>query len=108
MKVGIILNTNEPETAWNCFRFANEALKKNHGVKVFFLGKGDEIEDIKEEKFPLLQGAIVKFQRNNGTILACGTCLKMRGREQIAICQVSAMEDMLTIVEESDKVVSFG
>ena len=107
MKIGIILNTNEAETVWNAFRFGNEALSKKYGVKVFLLGKGVEIEDVKDDRFPLLQGAIKKFIKNNGIVLACGTCLKMREKE-IGICPVSAMGDMLKIVEESDKVLTFG
>jgi|SRR3989338_190080 len=108
MKIGIILNTNDAETCWNCFRFGNEAISKNHSVKVFLLGKGVELENVKDDKFPLLEGSIKKFLKGNGVILACGTCLKIRGKEEIGICPVSAMEDMLKIVEESDKVVSFG
>ena len=107
MKIGIILNTNEAETVWNCFRFGNEALKNAHSVKVFLLGKGVEIENVKDERFPLLDGSIKKFLKNNGIILACGACLKIREKE-IGICPVSAMEDMLKIVEESDKVLTFG
>ena len=107
MKIGIILNTNDAETCWNCFRFGNEALKSNHSIKIFLLGKGVEIENVKDDKFPLLDGSIKKFIKNNGVVLACGTCLKLREKE-IGICPVSAMEDMLKIVEESDKVVSFG
>ena len=107
MKIGVILNSNEPETVWNAFRFSNEALGKNHSVKVFLLGKGVEIEDVKDGRFPLLQGAIKKFIKNNGIVLACGTCLKIRGKE-IGICPVSAMGDMLKIVEDSDKILTFG
>ena len=107
MKIGIILNTNDAETCWNCFRFCNEALKNNHFIKVFLLGKGVELENVKDDKFPLLEGSIKKFIKNNGIILACGVCLKIREKE-IGICLVSAIEDMLKIVEESDKVVTFG
>src|SRR3989344_1219993 len=107
MKIGTILNSNEPETIWNAFRFSNEALSKSHSVKVFLLGKGVEIEDAKDGRFPLLQGAIKKFIKNNGIVLACGTCLKMREKE-MGICPVSAMGDLLKIVEESDKVLTFG
>ena len=107
MKIGIILNSNEPETIWNCFRFGNEALSKKHGVKVFLLGKGVEIEDAKDDRFPLIQGAVKKFIKNKGIILACGTCLKIRQKE-ISLYPVSAMEDMLKIVEEADKVLTFG
>ena len=108
MKVGIILNTNDAETCWNCFRFGNEALKNNHSVKVFLLGKGVEVESVQDAKFPLLKGSVEKFIKNSGAILACGTCLKIRGKEEIGISHISAMGDMLKIVEESDKIVTFG
>lgn len=108
MKIGVILNTNEAESVWNCFRFALEALKKNHFVKIFLLGKGVEIENVKDDKFPLLDGSIKKFIKNNGIILVCGACLKLRGTEESKICPVSAMEEMLKIVEESDRMVTFG
>ena len=108
MKIGIILNTNDAETCWNCLRFGNEAIKNAHSVKIFLLGNGVEIENIKDNKFPLIEGSIRKFIKNGGVILACGTCLATRGKEEMGICPVSAMEDMLKIVEESDKLVSFG
>ena len=108
MKIGVILNTNDAETCWNCFRFGNEALAKSHSVKIFLLGKGVEIENVKDDKFPLLEGSIKKFMKNNGTILACGACLKLRGKEEIGICPVSAMKDMLKMVEDSDKIITFG
>ena len=108
MKIGIILNTNDAENCWNCFRFGNEAISKKHSVKVFLLGKGVEVESVKDAKFPLLEGTIKKFVKNSGIILACGTCLKIRGKEESNICPVSAMEDMLKLVEEYDKSVIFG
>ena len=108
MKIGIILNTNEPETVWNCFRLGNEALKNSHSVKVFLLGKGVEAENVSDVKFPYLEGTIKKFVKNKGMILACGTCLQIRNKEESSICPVSTMEDMLKIVEESDKVLTFG
>ena len=108
MKIGIILNSNDPETIWNAFRFAIESQNKKHVVKIFLLGKGVETEDAKSDKFPFLQGTIQKFIRNKGIILACGTCLKMREKEESKICSVSTMEEMLQLVEESDKVLTFG
>ena len=107
MKVGIILNTNDAETCWNCFRFGNEALKNNHSVKVFLLGKGVEVESVKDTKFPLLEGSIKKFVKNNGVILACGTCLKIRGSEGSETCPLSTMRDLYNVVRESDRVVTF-
>lgn len=108
MKIGVILNTNDAETCWNCFRFGNEALKNGHSVKVFLLGKGVEAENVKDAKFPYIEGTIKKFIKNNGVIFACGTCLQIRNKEGSNICPVSTMEDMLKIVEESDKVLAFG
>lgn len=108
MKIGIILNTSEPETVWNCFRFGNEALKSSHSVKVFLLGKGVEAENTKGAKFPYIEGIIKKFVKNNGAILACGTCLQIRDRDASSLCPAFAMADMLKIVEESDKVLTFG
>ena len=108
MKIGIILNTNDAETCWNCFRFGNEALKNSHAIKIFLLGKGVEVENLKDDKFPLLEGSIKKFVKNKGIILACGTCLQIRQKEKSEICPVSTMEEMLKIVEESDRVITFG
>ena len=108
MKIGVILNTNDAETCWNCFRFSNEALKSKHSVKVFLLGKGVEIENVKNDKFPLLEDSIKKFLKNKGVILACGTCLKSREKEDSKSCPISTMKDLLKLVEESDKVLTFG
>jgi len=40
MKIGIVLSTNEPEAAWNSFRFGVTSLKAGHEVKVFLMNKG--------------------------------------------------------------------
>ena len=106
MKLGIILNTNDAETCWNCFRLGNEALAKNHVVEIFLLGKGVEVEKVKDARFPYLEGAIKKFVMNKGALLACGTCLKMRGQE--SACPVSTIEELLNLVCGSDKVLTFG
>ena len=39
MKIGIIIETKEPEKAWNAFRFAVTAKKQGHKVKVFLMGR---------------------------------------------------------------------
>jgi len=107
MKIGIILNTNEPETIWNAFRFGVTALISNHDVKIFLLGNGVECEDIKDKKFNVKE-QIKYFIKNKGQILACGTCLKIRQKEESKVCQISTMDDMLNLVEESDKILTFG
>jgi len=107
MIIGIIINTNEPETVWNAFRFGTTSLLNDHKVKIFLLGKGVESENIRDEKFNV-QEQINLFVKNNGKIFACGTCLKARQMEGSEICPISTMRDMLHIVEESDKLLTFG
>jgi uncharacterized protein involved in oxidation of intracellular sulfur len=51
MKIGIIIETNNPESCWNAVRFGNTALKKNHSVKIFLMGSGVEIENLSTAKF---------------------------------------------------------
>jgi len=107
MKIGVILATNEPETAWNAFRFGVTALSSGHKVKVFLTGKGVEVQDIHDEKFNVVE-QIEKFTSAGGLMLACGTCLKSRNKEGTETCPLSTMKDMLKLVEESDKVLTFG
>jgi uncharacterized protein involved in oxidation of intracellular sulfur len=106
MKVGIVIGTNEAEVVWNAFRFGITSLKASHEVKVFLINKGVELEDIKDEKYNI-QEQIDSFIENNGQILACGTCLKSRQKEGNNVCPISTMKDLLKLVEESDKVLTF-
>ena len=107
MKIGIVIGTNEPEVVWNAFRFGNTSLKARHIVKVFLMNKGVEIEDIKNKKYDI-KGQINIFIKNKGKILACGTCLNLRHKKSSSICSVSTMEELLKLVEESDKILTFG
>ena len=107
MKMGIVIGTNEPEVVWNAFRFGVTALKANHEVKAFLMNTGVEIEEISDEKYDV-KGQTGEFMRNNGQILACGTCLKSRHKEGSNVCPISTMQDLLKLVEESDKILTFG
>src|SRR3990167_908033 len=107
MKIGIIIGTNEPEVVWNAFRFGNASLKANHETKIFLINNGVEIEDIKDEKYNVKEQADL-FIGNKGRILACGTCLHSRGKDGSKVCPISTMKELLKIVEESDKVLTFG
>jgi uncharacterized protein involved in oxidation of intracellular sulfur len=105
MKIGLIISNTDPELVWNALRFANIAILEGHQVKIFLLGAGVEIEGIRSEKFNV-QEQLEKFNELSGTMLACGTCIKSR-QMQFAVCPISTMKDMLKIVEESDKVLTF-
>ena len=39
MKIGIILQSNNPEHIWNTFRFGITSLKANHGVTIFLMSE---------------------------------------------------------------------
>ncbi len=107
MKLAIILNSSDPETAWNAFRLGIEALENKHSVKISLLGKGVECENIQDEKFDV-QKMINAFKKRNGEILACGTCLELRQKKESKICPISTMKDLLKLIEESDKALTFG
>ncbi len=107
MKIGIIISTNEPETVWNAFRFGVVSLKADNELKIFLINKGVEIENIKDEKFNIKE-QIDSFIQNKGQILACGTCLKSRNKEGSEVCPISTMKDLLKIIQDSDKVLTFG
>lgn len=107
MKIGIVISTNEPEVVWNAFRLGVTSLKANHEVKAFLINKGVEVEDINDEKYDVKK-QIDSFIENKGQILACGTCLKSRQKEGTNVCPISTMKDLLKLVEESDKILTFG
>jgi uncharacterized protein involved in oxidation of intracellular sulfur len=107
LKIGIVLSTNDPEEVWNAFRFGNVALKENHQVKVFLVNKGVEAEDIKSERFPVRE-QLQSFNENKGELLACGTCMKARQKEESNFCPIATMKDLLEIAEWSDKLLTFG
>jgi uncharacterized protein involved in oxidation of intracellular sulfur len=107
MKIGIVISTNDSEEVWNAFRFGNVALKNNHSVRVFLVNKGVEAEDIKSDRFPVTE-QLRSFVGNNGEILACGTCMKARQKEGSNFCPIATMNELLEIVAESDKLLTFG
>jgi sulfur relay (sulfurtransferase) complex TusBCD TusD component (DsrE family) len=107
MKIGIVLGTNEPEVAWNALRFGVRALMANHTVKIFLLSSGVELEEIHDPKFNV-EELIIAFTGKKGAILACGTCLKSRHKEGSAVCPLHTLDDLLTLVEESDRILTFG
>ncbi|MCD4778922.1 MAG: DsrE family protein [Candidatus Omnitrophica bacterium] len=106
MKIGVIISSNDVETCWNALRYGNFALGQDDEVKVFFMGKGVEYQEISTDKFNTVEQA-EKFIQSGGKVYACGSCIKSREREGSDMCPISTMKDMFEIVKESDKVVTF-
>ncbi len=106
MKLGIVISQTDPETVWNAFRFGNFSLNKGHNVRTFLIGKGVECVEIVNKEFNVIE-ELNKYIDNKGQIFACGTCLVSRNKEGSPICPMSTMKDLMELVEESDKIVSF-
>ena len=118
MKLGIILQSNKPEHAWNVFRLGITALKASHQVEIFLMNEGSELDTIPDTKDFDISAKVAEFKElsakggsvsgGKGEIYACGTCLKVRGKEESKVCPISTMSDLLKMVESSDKVLVFG
>jgi len=108
MKLGIILQSNNPEHIWNTLRLANASLKAGSSVQIFLFSEGVEVEDIEDtDKFDISK-KIEEFKSLNGAIYACETCLELRSKTESKICPVTTMTELVKMIEESDKVLVFG
>ncbi|OGJ60353.1 hypothetical protein A3A67_03825 [Candidatus Peribacteria bacterium RIFCSPLOWO2_01_FULL_51_18] len=105
--MGIVLQSKEPEHVWNALRLAITARKAGHDVKIFLLSEGVELENIPDAGDFDISAKIQVFTGLDGQILACGSCLRSRSQAGSAACSVSTMADLLRLIEESDKVLTF-
>jgi sulfur relay (sulfurtransferase) complex TusBCD TusD component (DsrE family) len=106
MRIGIVISSNDAETCWNAIRYANFALGQKDEVKIFFMGKGVEYQNISTDKFKTVEQA-EDFVKSGGKIYACGSCIKLRNQAGTEMCPINTMKDMYEIIKESDKVVTF-
>ena len=106
MKLGIIVNTNDAETAWNALRLGNEAMAGGNETTVFLLSVGVEVENLKDKTFNVPE-ALERFRDSGGTLLACGTRLESRNQEA-GVCSISTMSGLVEMISDSDKIVTFG
>ncbi len=106
MKIGIVISSNDPETAWNALRLGVHALGQGDLVNVFLLGKGVECQTLDTSRFDVT-GEMHKVLEHGGHIRACGTCLKLRGSEDAGVCDFSTMADLHQLVGDSDRLLTF-
>lgn len=107
MRLGLILDSNDPERLWNGLRLGLTALEADHDVEVFLLGEAVEAPDVQTDKYNP-PGLLRKYLRDGGELLACGTCLDSRDLEADELRPRGAMADLLDLVERSDRVVTIG
>jgi sulfur relay (sulfurtransferase) complex TusBCD TusD component (DsrE family) len=105
-RIGIIISTNDPETVWNAFRFADFSCQEGDSVSVFLLGKGVEAEKIENKDFDVKE-MMNSYVESGGKIFTCGTCLRSRNMGGTELCPISTMSDMYEIVKKSDKLLTF-
>ena len=106
MKLGMIVHTTDPETAWNAFRLGVFALQQGDHVCAFLLARGVECDKLTVASFNVKQ-QMEAFVAAGGRIMACGTCLKIRNQGGSDLCPLSTMRDLHALVRDSDKVLSF-
>ncbi|MBC2696618.1 MAG: DsrE family protein [Desulfobacteraceae bacterium] len=106
MKIGIVVYSNDSETVWNAFWFANFALNEGDEINVFLLGKGVECESLDTDKFKVTE-QMQTLVDNGGEIFACGSCLEIRQSEGSKVCPLSTMKDLYEIIKNSDRIVTF-
>lgn len=107
MKLGIVLQSNNSEHVWNALRLGITARKANDTVTIFLLNEGSELETIPDTEPFDISAKIQEFRDLKGEVLACGSCLKIRGKSESAVCPISTMSDLLIMIKESDKVLVF-
>lgn len=108
MKLGIILQSNNPEHVWNTFRLGIASLKANHAVQIVLFNEGVEIEEIQDTPQFDISQKIHDFMTLKGTVFACATCLKVRSKTESRVCPTGTMDDLVKMIETSDKVLVFG
>jgi uncharacterized protein involved in oxidation of intracellular sulfur len=106
MKLALILSTNDPETVFNAFRLGVFSLAAGDTVTVFLLGAAVEVESIPSDTFAVQERAR-SFLHDGGEILACGTCLNLRGLGPSELYHAGDLKALHDLIAGADKVVSF-
>ncbi len=72
------------------------------------MSEGSELDTIPDSENFDISVKVAEFKKLKGEIYACGSCLKIREKEESNVCPISTMSDLLKMVEDSDKVLVFG
>ena len=111
MKYAVVIHSNDDETVWNAFRFANMCLGYEDQVTVFLMGKGVEASSIQSLKFDINK-QIEIFEEWGGKLIGCGVCCDSRKDimpdiENSLNCAIGSMQDFYLLVNKADKVLTF-
>jgi sulfur relay (sulfurtransferase) complex TusBCD TusD component (DsrE family) len=111
MKLAVVIYSNDSETVWNAFRFANTSLGYDNQVDVFLLGKGVEAVAVGTLKFDIEEQMAI-FRDHGGVVLGCGICCEIRKEEMPSLqeglqCEMGSMQQLYALVAAADKVLTF-
>ena len=111
MQISIIIYSNDAETVWNAFRFANTSIAHNNKVDVFLLGKGVEAVAVSTLTFDIDEQMEI-FRNSGGTVIGCGVCCESRKDEMPFLqeglkCDMGSMQQLHQLVMNADKVLTF-
>ncbi len=111
MHFAIIIYSNDAETVWNAFRFANTTLAHDNRVDVFLLGKGVEAATVSTLKYDVQEQMDI-FRSKSGALIDCGLCCETRKDEMPYLqeglnCEMGSMQQLYSLVAEADKVITF-
>ena len=111
MKYTVVISSGDSETVWNALRFAVSALIYDNDVTVFLLGNGVEAHSLNTLKYNIDE-QVNLFRENGGTLIGCGVCCENRKdtmpllQDQLN-CEMGSMQTLYTLVNDSDKVLTF-
>lgn len=111
MKIVVVIDSNDTETAWNALRFATTSLIYDNQVTVFLLGRGVEAASVSSLTFDTREQLDV-FRNNGGVLIGCGVCCESRKKEMPYLqaelqCEMGSMQQLYGLVAEADKVLTF-
>lgn len=106
MKLAVVITQSNAEQVFTALRFANFSRAQGDDVSVFLTAEGVDTVRLDDQRFDV-KGQIVSFVQQGGTILSCGTCMKLRDLGGSDVCAMSTMQGLYNLVVESDKVVTF-
>lgn len=111
MKFLVIIYSNDSETVWNAFRFANTSMAYENSVSIFLLGKGVEAAMVSTLQYDVTE-QISKFTDKGGILIGCGVCCENRKNEmpfllELHQFEMGSMKQLYELVAEADKVITF-
>jgi uncharacterized protein involved in oxidation of intracellular sulfur len=106
MKLAVVITQSNAEQVFTALRFANFSRNLGDDVSVFLTAEGVEAVRLDDPSFDV-KGQVANFVQQGGTIMSCGSCMKLRDLGGNDVCATSTMQGLYNLVVESDKVVTF-